>query len=130
MSTDFGALCDTIATKQAAIDKANLKHKEKMKPLEAEVEDLEQELLVAMKEAKLLSVTGRQGEATIKEKTRVSFADFAVFAELVYRKKLAHLFERRISVKAYEELKKSMGNKPVPGLSEYVQETLSVTKKA
>jgi hypothetical protein len=128
MAIDFGKLCDDIATKQAAIDRIELKAKEAVKPLQAEVDKLEEQLKAAMKDANLVEVKGKKGSAKIAERLRISIQDFTKFTEFLARKKAFHLFERRISVTAYREMKESLGNKPIPGLGEFIQETLNVTK--
>lgn len=128
MAIDFGKLCDDIATKQAAIDRIELKAKEAVKPLQAEVDKLEEQLKLAMQDANLLEVKGRKGQAKISEKLRINIQDFPKFTEFLARKKAFHLFERRISITAYRELKAAQGNKPIPGLGEFIQETLNVTK--
>src|SRR5690606_30990209 len=98
----------------------------KTRPLKEQVKELEDQLLHAMQDAGLKLIKGSRSEAKISESLRVSISDFAALEPFVIRKKALQLFERRISTKAYTELKESLGNKPIPGLSEYLQPKLNV----
>lgn len=129
MAFDFSTLCDEIFTLQSKVDKINAKAKADTKGLEAEIAIKEQELFQAMEaNGNLLGVKGKKSKAEIKETLRISFGDFDKMSTFILREKALYLFERRISVKAYEELKAKKGNKPLPGFTEFTQRKLNVSK--
>ena len=130
MTFDFGTTIDRI---QELEDKANVimtAASSKAKPFSEEAAQLKELLEAAMNDANLAEVKGPKSgaKAKISETLRVSIEDYGALEALIYRKKLLHLFERRISTKAYKELKDSLGNKDVPGLKEFLQARLSITK--
>lgn len=130
MSFDFGGTIDKI---QDLEDKANVimtAASSKAKPFSEEAAQLKELLEAAMRDANLGEAKGTKSsaKAKISETLRLSIDDWASLEPFVYRKKLLHLFERRISTKAYAELKDSLGNKAVPGIKEFLQARLSITK--
>ena len=128
MSFDFGGTADRIVELQNKISVIMTAASEKTKAMAAEVKDLEESLFLAMRDAGLASIKGANAEAKLKEKLRVSISDYEALEKFLYRKRALHLLERRISTKAYAEVKEGLGNKPVPGLSEFLQTTISVSK--
>lgn len=128
MAFDFAALCDKIFDLQAKVDKVETKAKLDTKEWKLEIDTLEQQLMLAMADGGLTMIKGKKAKAEVKESLRVSIKDFDVLQAFLIRKKWLHLFERRISVKSYEEAKQSLGGKEIPGLSEFVQQRLNVTK--
>lgn len=128
MAYDFAAVSDKIFALQTKVDSINAKAKAQTDPIEKEIADLEQELMLAMQDAGLKTIKGAKSAADIKESIRIGFQDFAEFSKFARRKDALHLFQRRISVPAYNELKDSLGGKPIPGLSEFVQTKISVKK--
>ena len=128
MAFDFAALCDKIFDLQAKVDKVETKAKLDVKDWKLEIDTFEQQLILAMADGGLTMIKGKKAKAEIKESLRVSIKDFELLSTFLIRKKWLHLFERRISVKAYEEAKQSLGSKEIPGLSEFLQQRLNVTK--
>ncbi|HRO59387.1 MAG TPA: hypothetical protein PKZ27_02935 [Rhodocyclaceae bacterium] len=126
MSFDFGGTADRIVELQGKIGAIMAAASEKTKAMAAEVKDLEETLFLAMRDSGLTTIKGVNAEASVKETMRVSIADYEALEKFIIRKKALHLFERRISTKAYNEIKDSLGNKPVPGLSEFLQPRISV----
>lgn len=126
MAFNFADVSDQIQALQEEIDVIETAAGSKTKPLKEKVKELEQQLLLAMQDAGLKVFKGQRSEAKITEKLRISISDFAALETFVLRKKALQLFERRISSKAYTELKENLGNKPLPGLSEFLQPNISV----
>lgn len=128
MAYDFAAVSDKIFALQTKASIIEAKAKAQVDPIKAEIAELEQELILAMQDSGLTSIKGKKSSAEIKEPVRIGIKDFAEFEKFVYRRKALHLFERRISSKAYNELKDSLGGKSVPGLSEFVQTKINIKK--
>ena len=126
MAFNFADVSDQIQALQEEISVIETAAGSKTKPLKEKVKELEQQLLLAMQDAGLKVFKGQRSEAKITEKLRISISDFAALETFVLRKKALQLFERRISSKAYTELKENLGNKPLPGLSEFLQPNISV----
>ena len=124
MALKLGELGDAIYAKTQEIAKAN----ETVKRLELDRKQMEDELLGRMQEAGTDIVRGENATVSINETIRPQIADWDALAAFVQRKKALHLFERRISSTAYREMKQSLGNKPVPGLTEFTQLRLNVRK--
>lgn len=127
MSFNFADLSDAILDRQSKIKAIETAAAEKTKALKAEVSDLEQQLLLAMQDAGLKTIKGAKSVADVKESLRISIADYESFEKYAKRntEKALALFERRISSKAYTELKAS-SKKGIPGLSEYLQTKVNV----
>lgn len=128
MSFNFSEVSDRIADLNDKIKEIETAAATKTKDLKAEVKDLEDRLQLAMADAGVTTVKGASSEASIKESLRVGFQDFEAFAQFAKRKNALHLFERRIAVTAYREMKESLGNKPIPGLSEFLQTKVTVKR--
>lgn len=126
MSFNFSEVADRITELNDQIGEIMTAASAKTKGLSEEVKALEEQLFLAMNDAGLKKINGSNSEAVIRESLRVGFQDFEAFEKFCIRKKALHLFERRISTKAYAEMKESLGGKPVPGLSEFMQSRLSV----
>lgn len=126
MAYDFTTTTDRILDLQEKIDVIKTAAATKMKPLQEEIDSLEGELILAMRDAKLSVVSGRKSSAELKDETKISIGDFPAFAAFLYRHKALHLMERRVGKLAYEEMKKAKGNKPIPGLNEVKVPKLSV----
>lgn len=126
MSFDFGGTADRIVELQNKISVIMTAASEKTKAMAAEVKDLEESLFLAMRDSGLTTIKGVNAEASVKESLRISISDYEALEKFIIRKKALQLFERRISTKAYSEIKDSLGNKPVPGLSEFLQPRISV----
>lgn len=124
MTLNLGQLGDDIYRKNAEIAAAN----EVVSQLEREKRDLESKMLQAMADVGTDIVRGELATVSISETVRPKIDDWDQFATFVLRKKAPHLFERRISAKAYTEMKETLKGKPVPGTSEYVQQRLNVRK--
>lgn len=129
MKPNLGSMADAIALKLAAIEKIELAAKAKTDPLKKEVESLEELLKLAMQDAGVEYIEGKKAVAEVKEKLRVSFSDWDAFIAFAKKKDAFHLFERRIGVVAYRELKANLKGKPIPGLSEFQQTSLNVKNK-
>lgn len=98
--------------------------------LKAEQHALETVIINALTDAGITAIRGTYDTIGLSESVRPQIADPAAFEAFVLRKKALHLFERRISVKAYNEMKLLLKGKPIPGLNEFVQTKLSVRKIA
>jgi len=121
---DFGKKADKLYKKDQEIAAANARVKE----LQTERNELENELLAAMQDAGTTIVRGKTATVSISETIRPRIADFEKFAQFALRKKALHLFERRIASTAYKEMKESLGGKDIPGLSEFAQHRLNVRR--
>lgn len=128
MTFDFVKTADRIQELQEEVTTIEAAAAAKTAGMKAEIKDLEERLLLAMNDADLKKVEGKHSVAEVKEKLRVSIGDFEALEKFVYRGKYLHLFERRIGIKAYEELKAAKGGKPLPGLNEFNQATITVKK--
>lgn len=128
MSFNFSELCDAIQKKQEKVDAIMAKAKAQTKDMEEEIKQEEHTLLLAMQDAGLTTIKGSKSKAEIKESLRISIKDFDALAAFVKRKNAVHLFERRISVTAYREMKESLGGKEVPGLAEFAQQRILINK--
>lgn len=124
MSVNLGELGDRIFSKSAEIAAIDAQRKE----LEQEKRELENELLAAMQAAGTDIVRGTLATVSISESVKPQIADIEKLYQFVLRKKALHLFERRISATAYRELKDQLGDKPIPGLSEFTVTKLNVRK--
>lgn len=128
MTLNLGELADKIYDLQAEVDKIEAKTKAKTAPLKEQIKDLEQQLQLAMQDVGTDVVSGKKSKADIKESLRVNFQDAEEFFKFAIRRKALHMFERRISITAYREMKEILGGKPIPGLSEFQQAKLNVKK--
>lgn len=124
MATNLGELGDRIFRKQAEITAAEARRKE----LDQEKRDMENELLEAMTKAGTSTVRGQLANISISESIKPQIVDLDKLYQFVLRKKALHLFERRISTTAYREMREQLGNKPLPGLSEFTVTKLNVRK--
>lgn len=126
MSVNLSELSDQIAALQEKVDKIKTAAKAKTGPLEEQIAGLEEQLFLAMEDAGVSEIKSKKSKADIKESLRVNFDDPETFFNFCIRNKALHLFERRIAINAYREMKESLGNKPVPGLREFTQKKLKV----
>lgn len=126
MTFDFVGTADRIVEIQAKIDAIEAKAAAQTKDLKQEVKDLTELLQAAMDSAEMKALKGKHSEAKLERRLRVGIGDYETFEKFCIRKKALHLFERRISTTAYREMKESLGGKPVPGLSEYLQPKVTV----
>lgn len=124
MSYNFGATADKLYKKTQDLAKANAKVKE----IENEQREIQNELLAQMTSAGTDIVRGKLATVSISETTRASIADFEAFEKFVLRQKALQLFERRISSTAYREMRDHLGGKEIPGLTEFTQQRLNVRK--
>lgn len=124
MTVKLGELGDALYAKKQEIAAAN----EVVKRLDAEAREIEDELLIRMQDVGTDIVRGSAATISISENIRPQLQDWDAFAAFVQRKKALHLFERRISTTAYREIKEALGNKPVPGVTEFTQLRLNVRK--
>lgn len=126
MSFNFSEVADRIVDLESQIHEIESAAAAKTKDLKQQVKDLEEQLQLAMIDAGVKQIKGAKSEAKIDERLRVGFQDFEAFEKFCLRKKALHLFERRIASTAYREMKDSLGGKPVPGLSEFIQTKVNV----
>lgn len=124
MAKKLGEMGDEIYDLNAEIAKAN----EVVKQLDNKKRDLENELLLRMQDAGTDIVRGNKATISISETVRPQIQDFDAFATFAIRKKALHMFEKRISGAAYQEMKKLLGGKPIPGLTEFTSVRLNVRK--
>lgn len=87
----------------------------------------EDRILQYMGETGLTLMRGSKATVSASETIRASFSDYDEAIKFIKRKGWWHLFERRISSKAYAEARQALG-KPIPGLLEYKQTRLNVRK--
>ena len=100
---------------------------QKVDELQKQRHDMEARILNFMGENGLTLMRGTKATVSTSETTRASFEDYDAAIAFIKRRGLWHLFERRISSTAYNEVRQSLG-KPVPGLREYKQVRLNVRK--
>ena len=124
MTVNLGQMCDDIRKLDVKVSSMQAKL-DALKDVRREQEEV---LLVTMRELGTTSIKGKKSSATISETVRPQIKDAEKFFAFVLRRKALHLFERRVAVTEYRELKESLGGKPIPGLGEYTQIRLNVTK--
>ena len=124
MTVKLGDLADELHGLQEQLAKINVE----VKALEDKKHALESNIISALQDNGIDSIRGKYATISITETVKPQIADFEEFATFVLRKKALHLFERRISGKAYKEMKELLKGKAVPGLNEFVQQKLSVRK--
>lgn len=112
----------------------NAKNAVKTKPLTDEMAAIAEELDMAMKTSNTFTVggkkvkDGKRGVAEITESTKLNIVDWDALTAFIARKKAFHLFERRVSSKAYGEMKESLGGKAIPGIAEFQLASLKVRR--
>lgn len=126
---NLGEIANRLLEIDSQITALKAEHKAELSPLEQEYKDLEDTLVSTMQSIGLTEVATPAGDIECKSQLRVSFADFDQFIEFARNQDCFHLFERRISTKAYAELKEALGGQPLPGLSEFMQARLNVRPK-
>ncbi|GAC1659619.1 MAG: hypothetical protein NVS9B12_13190 [Vulcanimicrobiaceae bacterium] len=124
MTDNLGELGDALYSKNEEIAQIN----ERLSEKEAEKRLIEERLLAAMQAAGTDIARGSRATVSLSEVTRAHIVDFDKFTQFVLRKKALHLFERRVSAKAYKEMKDTLGGKDVPGLIDFVQTRINVRK--
>lgn len=124
MAKKLGDLGDALFAHKAKIAAANAT----VEQLEQERKLMEDELIQRMEAEGTDIVRGKKATISISENIRPQIADWDKLIQFVIRKKAVHLFERRISVMAYREMKESLGNKDVPGLTEFKSQRINVRK--
>lgn len=124
MGINLGELGDRIYSKSAEIAAVEARRKE----LDQEKRDMEAELLQAMQQVGTDIVRGNLATVSISESVKPQIVDLDKLYQFVHRKKAFHLFERRISSTAYREMKDQLGNKPIPGLSDFLVTKLNIRK--
>lgn len=120
----IGTLADNLHAISEKIKSANAVVTE----LEGQKHELETQIISALEANGIDSVRGNYATLSITKSIKPQIADYEALCAFVIRKKALHLFERRISSKAYAELKADLKGKDVPGLSEFTQVKLSVRK--
>ena len=128
MNFDFAATAAEINKLQDKINQIHSAAEAKAAPFEEELKSMQEVLQQAMLDSGLKEFKDGKSIAEIKTSLRIGIQDYAALEQFVYRRKAVHLFERRIGSKAYNELKEALGNKPVPGLSEFNQIKLNVKR--
>ena len=128
MTFDFAGIADEIVELREKVDAIMAKAAAQTKDSTARIKELEDLLLAALQDADMTSFKGKKSVAEVKTSLQVGISDFEALEKFVNRKKALHLFQRRISVTAYRELKDQGGDKPIPGLSEFMQAKLHVKK--
>lgn len=128
MKFDFAATAAEINKLQDKINQIHSAAEAKAAPFEEELKSMQEVLQQAMLDSGLKEFKDGKSIAEIKTSLRIGIQDYAALEQFVYRRKALHLFERRIGSKAYNELKEALGNKPVPGLSEFNQIKLNVKR--
>lgn len=128
MTFDFAAAAAEINKLQDKINQIHAAAEAKAEPLEADLKIKQEALQQAMLDSGLKEFKDGKSVAELKSSLRIGIQDYAALEQFVYRRKALHLFERRIGSKAYNELKEALGNKPVPGLSEFNQIKLTVKR--
>lgn len=120
----LGELGDSLYAKNQEIAELNAKLDEKEKEKHA----IEDRLLNMMIAENTTICRGEKATISISETVRPQILDLEKFYRYVLRHKALHLFERRIAAVAYRELKDSLKGKPIPGLTDFVQQRLNVRK--
>lgn len=121
---NLGELADALYAKEAEITEANAKVAE----LKKQADDLEASVFAALDAAGTDTARGKRGSVSITEAVRPQLADYDAFCGFVLKRKALHLFERRISAKAYAEMKETLGTTAMPGVTEFKYRRLNVRK--
>lgn len=120
----LGELADAIYAKDQEIAAAEAV----VKGLDVERRALAGKLMNLMKEQQTTITRGKHATASLGETVRPQIADFDKLAAFIKRNGALYLFERRIGVKAYNELMEQRNGKPIPGLTEFKKDSLSIRK--
>lgn len=96
--------------------------------LKAEKTALETEIIMALEAQGIDGAQGKHGKITVTRSAKPQIEDYDAFTAFILRKKAPYLFERRVSLKGYNEMKESMKGKPIPGIKEFIKVGLSVRK--
>lgn len=125
MSTKpIGELADDLFDIGEKIKKANAV----VTDLETKKREIEDAMIGALEAQGIDSVRGKHATISITRSVKPQIADFEKLSAFVLRHKRLDLFERRISSKAFAELKAERKGKDIPGLSEFNAVKLSVRK--
>lgn len=119
---NLGDLGDEIWALNQKLAEANARVKE----LEALKTALSTRIIGALQAAGTDIARGSKATVSLSEATRVNISDFEQAAPFIRRNNALHLFERRISSKAYLELMEQRKGKPIPGLTPFKQLRLNV----
>lgn len=119
--TTIGQLVDKLWAKREMKRKLE---EEKMKPLEKEIAQLQEDIMDRMGQQELEGGRGRKASASITEEVVANITDFEALCKYVKRTGYFHLFHRRISNPAFREL---AAKKPVPGLEAFTKKKLNLT---
>lgn len=134
MDFDFADRIDRYLELQDKVADLNAKTAVKTKPLSDEMSSILEELDAAMKGQNLFTAggkkvkDGKRGVAEITESIKVNISDYEKLEQFIIRTKRVHLLERRVSSTAYKELKAELGNKPIPGISEFPLASIKVKR--
>lgn len=124
MADNFSTLASSLVAIDARISQANAK----LEVLKREQSDIESKLLAAMQKAGTDIVRNDSATISISTTVRPQIVDIEALYKFILRRKALQLFERRIAVTAYRELKEQLGNLQVPGLAEVTLTRLNVRK--
>ena len=105
--------------------------REKKRSLEAAVKDLdgqaslvEERLMETMAKNGLDKATGKLASVSISSNTVANVEDWDAFLAYIYKNKLGHLLQRRVSDPAYRELLEA--KKAVPGVQPFTKRRLNL----
>ena len=125
MTENLGALADDIYAMKEEIAAADAVAAD----LRSKRNELESKLMSLMDEAGTDIVRGNNATCSISKVNKFRVGDFTELEKVVYRKKLLHLFEKRLSSVACQELKDSLGGKMISGVIEVEVANLNVRRK-
>lgn len=101
---------------------------EEEKAIQERIGAAEAVLMETMNKEGVDKSTGKLATVSISETITGNVVDWDVFYQYIYKKKAAHLLQRRVSDPAIRELFEKFGN--VPGVEPFTKKRLNVRKVA
>jgi len=119
----IGDLIDSISSLDDDVDRLRAK----ISKINSKREDLEHQLMKALKKAKLNKAAGVSASANIHKSRHLNIVDLEALNRYVARKKAFDLYQRRLNSKAYFD--RLEDGEKVPGVDIYEKTSVRITKK-
>lgn len=103
------------------------KLEEQLNEVKDHQQELEAKLIERMKTEGVYKASGARMTVSRDQATFPHIVDWSLVEDYVHRNKYYHLFQRRLSAPAWNELCAKRKGVPVPGTEPHVKDTLSLT---
>lgn len=120
MAGSLGSLIDEIW----AVREKKRELQEKLAVIEAEISGKEEALLDRLEAEGVKASTGKKASVSISTSVVANVTDWDAFYAFIYKNKLGHLLQRRVSDPAFRELLESKGK--VPGAEPFSKTRLNI----